>query len=631
MKIKLLLLLWCVLCFSKIYAQNLGTTFKNNGITYKITSVSPDFTVCAIDYDESQGTDIIIPQSVVQYDNSYTVTTIGDGAFARNSLTSVVLPDSVISIGNHAFRQNALTSVVLPNSVTSIGDLAFYINVLSSVVMPESLISIGNSAFRYNKLTSVEFSDLLTSIGDYAFEGNSLTSIVLPNLLKTIGRAAFRHNKLLSVEFPDSLTTIGSLAFNWNDITSVAIPDSVTEIGRYSFSNNNVSKMVYNTRVPVVLNRWNADFLNKASVDLIVPLNTTESYLNAGWTGFRSITEEASLSTETVDGIGTAFKSNGIIYKISSVSPDFTVSAIDYDGSLGTDITIPETVIQDDVSYVVTTIGAGVFYDKGLTSVVIPNSVSNIGTNTFSNNSLKSVTLSNSLTSIGREAFWDNSLTSVVIPNSVTSIGSYAFYSNYLTSVVLPDLLTSIENSAFASNSLTSIDIPDSVTTIGLSAFWGNSLTNIVIPNSIKDIGNSSFGINNVNKIVSKSKSPAVLIIWDTDFFKDRSTIDLIVPLNTTQAYLDAGWTGFKSITEQETLSTGTIDIDDIFIAISNNTLNVMTGNNLSVVGVKIYTITGVLVKDGSQSNIDVTCLSSGVYVVIIKTNKGFIHQKIVL
>ena len=71
--------------------------------------------------------DIIIPEVVVLKKISYRVTGIGKGAFADlASVTSIVIPDSVIFIGDYAFCNcSALAAITIPNSVTSIGYKAF--------------------------------------------------------------------------------------------------------------------------------------------------------------------------------------------------------------------------------------------------------------------------------------------------------------------------------------------------------------------------------------------------------------------------------------------------------------------------------------------------------------------------
>ena len=55
--------------------------------------------------------DIVIPATVVDGTTTYSVTSIGRGAFSDNELTSVTIPDSVTSIGDSAFEDNTLTSV----------------------------------------------------------------------------------------------------------------------------------------------------------------------------------------------------------------------------------------------------------------------------------------------------------------------------------------------------------------------------------------------------------------------------------------------------------------------------------------------------------------------------------------
>ena len=132
----------------------------------------------------------------------------------------------------------------------------------------------------------------------------------------------------------------------------------------------------------------------------------------------------------------------------------------------------------------------------GITSVVIPNTVTSIGVSAFENNQLTEVTIPSSVTSIGEFAFSSNQLTEVVIPSSVTSIGESAFKHNKLTEVTIPNSVTSIGYSAFSGNQLTEVTIPSSVTSIGSYAFAGNQLTKIIFPSTPLTIGCKTFWDN---------------------------------------------------------------------------------------------------------------------------------------
>jgi hypothetical protein len=72
------------------------------------------------------------------------------------------------------------------------------------------------------------------------------------------------------------------------------------------------------------------------------------------------------------------------------------------------------------------------------------------------------VTIPNGVTHIGAEVFREKELTSIVIPNSVISIGGFAFYMNKLTSVYIPDSVTQIGMEAFAKNKLTRVIVTTS-------------------------------------------------------------------------------------------------------------------------------------------------------------------------
>ena len=207
------------------------------------------------------------------------VTEIADEAFRNcSSLTSVVIPDSVMYIGYGAFSYcfrltsftvgennrnytsidgnlyskdgktliryavgKAETSFIIPDSVTTIGNYAFFgCSSLTSVVIPDSVTTIGACAFEYcSSLTSVVIGDSVTTIGHGAFFNCSrLTSVVIPDSVTTIGNSAFFGcSSLTSVVIPDSVTSIGYEAFaGCSSLTSVVIPDSVTTIGHWAFS-----------------------------------------------------------------------------------------------------------------------------------------------------------------------------------------------------------------------------------------------------------------------------------------------------------------------------------------------------------------------------------------------------------
>ena len=195
----------------------------------------------------------------------YPVRKVGNGhpsilASNSNSVTSIIIPDSVTSIGDYSFFECfSLNSITIPNSVTTIGAYAFAnsssspfgtIMQLSSIAIPDSVTSIGRNAFYgCTKLTSATIGNGVTSIGEGAFGGcSSLTSMTLPNSLKTIGNFSgyggpsdsgvfVNCSKLISINIGNSVTTIGDYAFfGCSSLTSITIPPSVTVIGNSAFS-----------------------------------------------------------------------------------------------------------------------------------------------------------------------------------------------------------------------------------------------------------------------------------------------------------------------------------------------------------------------------------------------------------
>ena len=119
-----------------------------NGIYYNLNECKKTAQVTE-GPDEPRGW-VSIPETVSHNGVTYSVTSIGDGAFFLcTELTIINIPNSVTDIGDRAFQScYRLRSVNIPDSVTSIGSSAFEgCERLTSVNIPDSVTSIGRSAF----------------------------------------------------------------------------------------------------------------------------------------------------------------------------------------------------------------------------------------------------------------------------------------------------------------------------------------------------------------------------------------------------------------------------------------------------------------------------------------------------
>lgn len=246
---------------------------------------------------------VVIPESVIYNDVTYSVTGIGKSAFERcYNLTSVTIPNSVTNIGNSAFYVcSGLTSVTIPNSVTSIGEYAFgYCSGLTSVTIPSCVTCIREGAFREcSGLNSVTIGDNVTSIESLAFKDCSgLTSIIIPNSVTKIGYATFSGcTALTSVSIPNSVTSIGNSAFGGcTALASVTIGNGIQKVEGLAFAAcpNLTNVTCYAENVP----NTNTDAFKDSYVEyttLQVPSNAIEAYKAVEpWKFFKSI--------EAIDG-----------------------------------------------------------------------------------------------------------------------------------------------------------------------------------------------------------------------------------------------------------------------------------------------------------------------------------------
>ena len=472
-------------------------------------------------YDCTSLTNITIPEGV---------TSIGYSTFGYcGSLTSINIPDSVTSIGSAAFYGCAgLTSITIPDSVTSIGYEAFlgcdslvsitipfvgtdkdgtsgthfgyifgaslsssnssYVPTSLKTVVVTGCSSIGNRAFNgCTNLTSVTILDGITSIGERAFQGcTGLTSITMPNSVTTIGYGAFSGcTSLTSITIPDSVISVGSYAFeDCTGLTSIMIPDGVTSIGDYAFYNcTGLTSITISDSVTSIGNHafYNCTGLTNVEIPDSVTSIGSGAFYNC--TGLTCITLPFVGNTKD----GTSHTHFGHIFNAYRYSDngEYVPASL-------------KTVIITGGSAIDSYAFSGC---TGLTSIVIPDSVTSIGENAFKEcTSLNAVYISNLAVwcqiefgsiyanpmSYGGYLYVDGELlTECVVPDDITAILDYTFSGcTSLKSVTVPEGVMSIGRSAFRDcTSITSITVSDSVTSIGYSAFQGcKNLTSITIP-----------------------------------------------------------------------------------------------------------------------------------------------------
>lgn len=202
------------------------------------------------------------------------VTSIGNSAFYNcNSLTDIIIPDSVKSIKSGAFKGcSSLEEMTLPfvgtkrgnngtsdavfgaifgyttywssdlvtqyyNKSYANGYAYYYIpaSVKKITITDESIIGYG-AFYGCTNINNVILLDGVTDINSYAFENSGIPNIVIPDSVTNIGNLAFHNCGFINIVIPDKVTTIGNGAFkSCNYLKSISIPKSVTSIGEGVF------------------------------------------------------------------------------------------------------------------------------------------------------------------------------------------------------------------------------------------------------------------------------------------------------------------------------------------------------------------------------------------------------------
>ena len=314
------------------------------------------------------------------------------------------------------------TTIVIPDGTTTIADFIFanYIN-LTNITIPDSVTSIGYHAFYdCDKLTNIHISSIeswckITGIGNLMgysssnkklyINGEEITELIIPDSITSIENVAFSNcSGLKNVTIPEGVTSIGESAFSrCSGLKNVTIPEGVTSIGYRAFSGCS------------------------GLTSIIIP----DSVTSIRYYAF----DGTAWYNNQPDGLIYAGK---VAYKYKGTMPNNTTIVINegtisigdyaFSGCTGlTSIIIPDSV---------TSIGTGAFdgtawYNNQPDGLIYAGKVAYIYKGTMPNNT--TITIKEGTIGIANSAFdyyfsGPRELTSIIIPHSVTSIGDYAFY-----------------------------------------------------------------------------------------------------------------------------------------------------------------------------------------------------------
>ena len=477
-------------------------------------------------------TTVNIPKNVTYDKVTYTVTSVGYGAFKNcTALKTVTLSSGLQSIDNYAFYGcTSLTSISIPASVTRIYNYAFYgCTALKTVTLNNGLTTLDSDAFNTcTALTAISIPASLTALPDNAFMGcTSLKTVTMPSkaALKSIGSGAFSGcTSLTAITIPDSVAKVQPGAFagcsalttvHWNAISSADTN------GNWSTFNDTytpfrscpaVKTFTFGSTVTKIPNYLCHSLSGLTEVTIPASATSIGYGVFAYCTNLKKVTYNAVKASYSMG----SYYPNLIFYEC----PNLTSV------TFGNDVqTIPGALMlrckrikKVTIPAKVTSVGASAFAECDSLTTVVWNAKSCAGPynsdsggpfcfNAYlvnnGNNKIKTFIFGEGVEDIPTYLCYNmDSLENVTLPSTVKKIGNYAFYScNRIQNVTLPTGLTTIGNAAFCYCRLQSVNLPTGLITIGDEAFRGCGLQSVIFPSTLTTIGNLSFSNNSFTSV----------------------------------------------------------------------------------------------------------------------------------
>ncbi len=278
---------------------------------------------------------------LTEYQIDEGITEIGEFAFARSGLMSVVIPEGVTKIGYGAFYHcDDLREVTIPDSVTEIEPYAFdktpWVTDMRTSTYPYLIAGDGILIAYAGSGSVVNIPDGVKQIGPGVFkEHKGITAVNLPETVTVIGEEAFMNcRNLKTINGGGNLVKVKDRAFMNCPLSRVTIPKSMQEVGlgAYALSGGTDTAVFEGSILPTLSMEESAGRLANKEYrtyafgeikNAIIP-DEVESLagtvLEPGLYGFHGIVTTSSgiQAADNREGVAGGGKSQGVALRISS-------------------------------------------------------------------------------------------------------------------------------------------------------------------------------------------------------------------------------------------------------------------------------------------------------------------------
>ena len=377
MKKVLLVLSFALLATVSVWAQ----TFTADNLTYKVTDAAAK-TVELTGYETEPTGKLDIPATVSYEGSEYSVTEIGDEAFAYcENLTELVVPPTVTIIGQHAFHYNRQFTKIVVHATTPplMRQDAFANTELSTpVYVPAESLEAYKATPYWEEFTNIQAYDPNRFNVDglrYEITDESAKEVELVGAIVTLTGKLDIPTTVTHNDISYTVTSVGDEAFAFDsDLTELVFPHTVEYIGDHAFHYcTELTKITTYATVPPYVGTQAFAGADK-EIPVIVPFNSINAYKAAnGWSEFTNI------------------RSTFVIDNLRLQLTDATAKEVSVVGYVMLPPTgkleIPETVDYYGESYTITYIGDDSFADcTKLTELILPKTVTGVGARAFFDN-----------------------------------------------------------------------------------------------------------------------------------------------------------------------------------------------------------------------------------------------------